>query len=807
MKKLQLLFFTIFSLLIIELLAQSPDFEQLLQKANESEGLEKIRALADISFKYYALNPAMGIEYGKKALRISDSLNFPSERARIYSSLGANYWYMSEYDTALVCYNKAMLEAQQSNNSSELGKAFLGKGTVYEKLGVFDSCLSLFHQALPIFKQLHDYERIGRTQENIGTIHLHRGEFKTALTFFLSANESFEKAGTIKNLPSVYLKIGRIYSKTGDFCSAEKWYAKGKVKSLELGDFSTAGIAINAIGLMYNDRMDYKNALKNYNEVLTLLDRIKNDRLLLAINGNIGNVYSKIGDKRKALIYYRQALNIAEKLKLPLQIAIQYVGIGSVYNSLHDYSNASKQFGKALPVFEKSKSYPEMLNTLEALIIANNGLKNYERSVNYYAKYITIQDSLNKNERNTALDSLKVKFNTEQTQQENTLLAQKTEIQKKTISLQQTIMVSSIIIAVLLIGLTLMIFRNRQKIKHTNTLLDEKNHEISAKADELEQKNQQLVELSHFKDSMQSFLVHDLKNPLNNLLGISTRESFEKNADGIRQTGLQMLNIVSNLLDIGKYEEEKMKLALEDVSLTQIINEAYIQTRYHAEQKSVRLVVGYSTDFIVKADAAILTRVFVNLFTNAVKFSPKGGKINILAEQQAENYLKLTVKDEGEGIPAEFQPIIFDKYSQDKVRHLGYAGSTGIGLTFCKMAIESQGGRIGVQPADGKGAAFWLTLPLAPTQSDLPANLEVFDSEATKPFSPILSNDEKTYLAPFCEILRNTSIYQISDVKEALNQINRKSENIKKWKSLVMQALSDCNEVKYYELLNLETDE
>jgi len=807
MRILPILFFAFFNLLVFESLAQSPDPEQLLKKAEESEGLEKIRALADISFYYYSVNPGLGIEYGKKALRISDSLNIPTEKGKIFNNLGANYLSLSEFDTAKVCFNKALQVSQQFNDSIEMGNALNRLGIVYEKQGFFDSCLIVFHKAKDIFKQLRNYEKTGRLLENIGNIHLHRGELKTALSFVLEANESFETAGTIKNLPSVYLKIGRIYSETGDYSSAEKWYEKGKQKSLELGDFQTAALAMNAIGIMYKNQGKYEEALKWYLEVIEIVEKIGNKSLLVALYGNIGNNYTALGENNSAMIYHQKALKIAEMIKDQVQAARQHVGIGYAYNSLKDYFHASQHLEKALPVFENSKSYSDLLLTLKALIEANNGLNKYERSANYYEKFVSIKDSLNRNELNTALDSLKVQFNTEQTEKENILLAQKTEIQEKTISLQRIMIVSSILIAVLLVGFTLMIYRNRQKIKQANKLLEEKNQEISAKADELKQKNQQLVELSQFKDSMQSFLVHDLKNPLNNLLSINTQELFEKNAEGIRQIGLQMLNIVSNLLDISKYEEKVMNLVFQDGSLFQMINKAFNHTRYLVEQKSVRLVVSYSTDFLVKADPEIMTRVFVNLITNAVKFSPTGGKITISAETHGESLLKLTITDEGEGISSEYQPYIFDKFSQGKVRHLGYAGSTGIGLTFCKMAIESHGGIIGVESVEGKGSAFWFTLPLTAKISNLPDNLAFLDAEATRLFRLNLTKDEKSYLAPFCNILKNTAIYQISDIKEIVNKIDVKTENIKKWKSLVLQALSACNEVKYFEQLNLGNDE
>lgn len=802
-----LIFLIVFHLLTIHLMSQTSEIERLMNTINKKHGKEKLEACSELSFKLYSIDPSKGIYYGQLAIRMADSLKFPEAFGKAYNNLGANYLALAVDDSARTSFLKALKYANEFKDTTEMATGYNRLGVLYEKTGVYDSALYVFQKALIFYTLLKNHERMGLVNENIGMIHLHRGELKTALHHLLEAKSFFEKAGMKNKLSSVYLKIGRVYSETNDFESAEKYYQKGKQQAIELGDFHMAGIAINAIGIMFKDQEKYEEALKNYLEVIEIVEKISNKTLLLAVYGNIGNVYEKLGDSRKALDYHQKALEIAESLNSSMEAAKQHVGLGNVYNSVKNYDLALNHFEKALPIFEKSKASSDLLAAINGLIEANNGLKNYERSVVYYGKYLSLKDSLNRNELNTALDSLKVKFNTEQTLQENILLAQKTEIQKKTISLQRNMMFSSFLIAVLLVGFTLMIYRNRKKIKKTNVLLEEKNHEISAQADELKQKNQQLVELSQFKDSMQSFLVHDLKNPLNKLLSINSRDSFEKSVDGIRQTGMLMLNIVTNLLDIGKYEENKMKPGFQEVSLTQIINDAFVQIQYFAHQKSISLVIGYTTDFIVKADPEMITRVFVNLLANAIKFSPTGGNISVFTEIQNEHTLKLTVKDEGEGISAEYKPYIFDRFTQGKVRHLGLTGSTGIGLTFCRMAIESHGGEIGVHSDEHHGSSFWFTLPLKATLKNLPADLAVFDTETTKPVSIKLSTDEKSFLQPFCNTLKNTSIYQISDVKETVNRIDWKSENIIKWKSQVMQALSECNEIKYVELINLDNHE
>jgi signal transduction histidine kinase len=783
--------------------AQTAELDQLIKKAARSRGKEKIRALAEISKYYYTSDPIQGIAIGEKALHISDSLKIHSEKAKIYNNIAVNYFILNKLDTSKLYNEKALTASMQSKDSLEMGIAYTGIGLYYEKNGEFDSCLNIFHKALVIFKQIQNEERIGRILDNLGTIHQHKGEYKTSLSYLLQANSSYNKSGYTKNLPYLFLKIGWVYSETADYVAAEKWFNKGKKQSLQNNDFQTAGIAINAIGVMYKKQGKYEEAIKNYLEVIPIADKIKNQRLLLAVFGNIGNVYQSMGLYKNAVDYFQKSLYIAISLDASVETAIQQVNLGITYNFLKNYQNALTNLEKALPVFTNAKSLTYLISTYEAMITANNGLKRFENSVVYYEKYIQLKDSLYKSELNTALDSLKVKFNTEQTQQENTLLAQKSEIQEKTISMQRNMMISFVIIAVLLIGFVVMIFRNRQKIRLANKLLENKNNEITEKAEELKLSNQKLIELSQFKDSLQSFLVHDLKNPLNKLLSINSRESIEENAEGIKQTAMQMLTIVSNLLDINKYEEKMMKLAIQNKSLSLIINEAYKQTRYLAQQKSVQMQIEYNSDFIVKADTEIISRVFVNLFTNAIKFSPIAGKISIAAELHDQNKLKITVKDEGEGISNEFQAYVFDQYSQAKVRHLGLAGSTGIGLTFCRMAVESHGGVIGVYSNVGQGSSFWLTLPLTAKLDCLPDDLAIFDDILIYNSKIDFDSDEIIYLQKFCNILKNNSIYQISDVKETLNTINRRTDNIMKWKCMVFKALSECNEVKYFELLNL----
>ncbi len=113
-----------------------------------------------------------------------------------------------------------------------------------------------------------------------------------------------------------------------------------------------------------------------------------------------------------------------------------------------------------------------------------------------------------------------------------------------------------------------------------------------------------------------------------------------------------------------------------------------------------------------RADSELLRRILVNIIGNAIKFSPEGGAIRVSVRAEHRS-VRVMVTDQGPGIPAEYHDKIFDKFGQVESRQTGRKYSTGLGLAFCKMAVEAQGGRIGLDSEIGAGSTFWFTLPIA----------------------------------------------------------------------------------------------
>ncbi len=112
-------------------------------------------------------------------------------------------------------------------------------------------------------------------------------------------------------------------------------------------------------------------------------------------------------------------------------------------------------------------------------------------------------------------------------------------------------------------------------------------------------------------------------------------------------------------------------------------------------------------------DREITRRIVENLLANAIKFKGRGGGVRICLSRE-ERGMKVTVSDRGPCIPPEYHHRIFEKFGQVKTKQEGKSYSTGLGLTFCKLAVEAQGGRIGLDSEVGKGSAFWFMIPTRP---------------------------------------------------------------------------------------------
>lgn len=341
-----------------------------------------------------------------------------------------------------------------------------------------------------------------------------------------------------------------------------------------------------------------------------------------------------------------------------------------------------------------------------------------------------------------------------------------------------------------------------EELTATNEELYYQREEILKQSELLQQQNEKLKEMDRFKQAMTSMIVHDLKNPLNLILNISKSIRPEKQIATMKQSGKQMLNMVLNILDVHKYEEVEMNLELEGKQLTLIAINAINQVHFLCEQKDITVKNEIEFELITKVEAETIERVFINLLTNAIKYTPTGGIIVISSNQLTDKMVRIGVTDTGEGIAEDGMHLVFQKFGQITAKQSGTIKATGLGLTFCKMAVEAHGGEIGLISEVGKGTTFWFTLQLG--RADQLKLQAAVSNKAEEIETIMFTEEERPMLEPIIIRLKRFTVYETDDIEEIITELREcKSDNIQKWISQITRNLATLNQSRFLELLNI----
>src|SRR3954447_2187645 len=238
---------------------------------------------------------------------------------------------------------------------------------------------------------------------------------------------------------------------------------------------------------------------------------------------------------------------------------------------------------------------------------------------------------------------------------------------------------------------------------------------------------QEAERASQMKDEFLATLSHELRTPLNSILGYAQLiragavkpEELPDVFDIIERSARSQTQIIEDLLDLSRIVAGKVRLDVQRVDLAEAVTAAMETVKPAADAKDVRLT-GVINPLIgpVKGDPSRLQQVVWNLLTNAIKFTPKGGKVQVALER-VNSHLEIVVSDTGQGISPEFLPYVFDRFRQADSSSTRRHGGLGIGLSIVKQLVELHGGTVRAKsPGEGQGATFIVSLPLSAATGD-----------------------------------------------------------------------------------------
>ncbi|MDZ7605778.1 MAG: tetratricopeptide repeat protein [Cyclobacteriaceae bacterium] len=578
---------------------------------------------------------------------------------------------------------------------------------------------------------------------------------------------------SIEDSIRLFKDIGEEYFNEEDYKNSIDYFFSSLNLAETYNNIGGAADASNSIGSVYYNTENYPKALTYYDKALDYYRKTANEERQGTVYNNLALVYYETDSLDKAIGYYNNALRIKKKFDLKLDVGAILHNLGLVYMHTKNFSASIKNLMEAREIFSElnntrfvanatnniGRSYFKFGKYEEALTYFEKGIEearainssfllmdNYKYQADCYAKmeefqkaywfsneYYNLKDSLLNIDKEKELAEIQAKYENEKRQRENELLKKENENKAATIKMQYLGGIGIFIITILSVILALIYYRgnkNKQKanelltaqkleIEQKNRILSQLNDEINHQNREISQQKIELEDLNNIKDKLFSIISHEFRSPLNSLKGtlallkVGALNEQELNiisnelTDKINSTSI----FLDNLLNWAKSQMQGINPKPITLDLKEVAEENVDFLHSLAEKKKVRLESMIKQPLIAHADPNMLHLVVRNLVSNAIKFSMRGGQIQVMGEQK-DGAIIFSVKDNGIGMTKENQKLLFQIHSFT-TRGTANERGTGLGLFISKNFIESNGGKIWVESEEGVGSTFFFSIPVA----------------------------------------------------------------------------------------------
>ena len=654
-------------------------------------------------------------------------------------------------------------------------KILINLGNIEKVSGKYDESNKYLFQALEIAEKNNLISSKIITLYQIGDLNRCIGLLDQSLLYLYMSKDLAHKNKVSRQYPELYENISSTFYQLTDTI---------------IPKFKTAKIPNqNEFNLESSKKEDFIKLCKIYADSALMLSELNMDKRTKLSCLNLLGAYSRQQrNYNQAIEYFGKAIEMAEQINCKVDIPNYYINIAGTYFD-------EKQYGKAIESGLKAYQMAIELNILiykstSANILRTSfmEMKDYKNALEYQHIEASTRAEINSQKNWNNITELDKKYQTEQKQKE-------IEYQKTLLDLKNSeVFWRNIVITCMLIAFIVIIigifFIQKQK-----TVLFVQKEELVAQSEIILEQYDRLKKMDHFKESLTHALVHDLKNPLSQIMACVGNPE-------VIHPARKMLRLIMNMLDVEKYENAEFSLNKEIHSLRNLLAEVRTGQEISLREKNLELHLLFD-DYRVLADKEVMLRVFDNLLANAIRFSPQNRSIDVFAEQLDDDILQISVKNYGEPISDEVLPYIFDKY-----RHFGKndgSHSTGLGLTFCKMAVEAHSGKIGVWNEPEKGCNFWFTIPYASKTGE---GEEIGNTAQDYKSKLQLSETDFEVLKEVVKQVKEFKIYEISRFHEKLDLLKETSgSTVNEWISLLFSTIYVQNIDEFNRLINLVENE
>lgn len=557
----------------------------------------KVALYNDLSWFWSSYDFKKALNYGNKALQLSNSSHYEKGRGDSYNMLAGVYDYVGKYDSAMICYNKS----------------------------------------LKIRKKLGDSVGVANVYNNIGISFYFRRDYKNALHYYIKAARLREKINDISGYSQSLTNIGVIYRGMGDYENAIKTYRKTLVVKNKLGDIDGAYRVHINMGVVFQNMKKLDSALFHSKKALLLAEEINDTTYLTSIYINTGAVYKDLGNFDQAINQLKKAEEIFKNIDNQHDLVYCLQLLGECYYLKKQYAIALEYYQQTLQISSKLQRNEILQAVLLDLSSLYATIGEHEKAFLFQSQYVTLKDSLFDIENKKQVNELEAQFESELKEKEIARLAAQDKLNELEIEKQedrQTILWITIVSIVILTTIILfsLFRRNRDNKKIRN-----QNNQIQKSLDE--------------KEILLREIHHRVKNNLQVISGLlELQEELHTHPETGKliaeaQSRIQSMALIHEMLyqttdisqiDFQLYTEKMVEMILSGFSGDHKINKKIELKNY-----------SFSIDTIIP-----LGLLLNELITNSCKyvFVPKLGDTLIITIEKNENYFILKVSDNGPGI-------------------------------------------------------------------------------------------------------------------------------------------------------------
>ncbi len=713
-----------------------------LNQKNLKSDSTKIKILTEVYRQYMRMkNVEMAEACVDKTIQLAHERNLKKFSALAYYRRGMMYHGRSEYQKAEENYQHAVTEFASVGDLDMVAGTYLNMGALYSNIPDYIKSLEVNQKAIAIYEKMGNEVDLASCYTNVSTIYQRLGNQSQALVYMNMALKIFTKDGeNSRGAAVVYSLIGSNYFEASDHELMEMnvlpnqktklaltYYNKSLKVSEAIGDLGLIATVKRDLADLYSSMGQKDVALKSYQKSVELNKSGDDKEAYAASLYALGNFYQKENDFENAITLLNSSLKIAEDNKL-LDIEKQStLGLSTVYEKLKDYNKSLAYYRQYIAVRdkifdeEKEKEITRRQLQLDFGIkernyllkqkLTDGELKRQQQELELKRQQLVLSD------KEKALDLLtfqkaKADLDIQRLAQDNKFAKAKFEAQlasgvkDKQISKQvQQIKFDSrvklflTIATALILIIALVIFYNQRKTKRLNIIINNQKRELE--------------QLSKVKDRIFSVVSHDMRTPVNSLIsfmqllegGNIEQEKLKRYAASLRNSLTYTSTMMENLLNWAASQMQGFNPYLQSLDICELINEVILSLQHHADEKSLVIQNLVPAKTFSKADSNMFMLVIRNIISNAIKFTPDGGKITVRAIAM-ENTLEIEISDTGIGLTtAQIEHFNKPGYFGVGVSTLGTnkEKGTGLGLLLSRTFISLMDGEInaGINPTGG----------------------------------------------------------------------------------------------------------